>query len=197
MTSLVRQLPNLLTLFRLIAGPAGAACLWISAGAGSEAEAVRWWGYALALFLTGAITDGLDGWLARRFKAVSNFGALIDPIADKVFVGAFLIVFAFLASGWIMIAAPVAAIIARDALMTGLRLSQLGRTANPVPVSFSAKLKTVVEMAAIGWFFLLRFLTGDGGTWSYEAWIVLLWLSAALSLYTAIAYLLPHRAKTG
>ena len=197
MNSPVRFIPNLLTLFRLIAGPAGAAFLWISAASGSETEAMRWWSYALALFLSGAITDALDGWVARRFNVVSNFGALIDPIADKVFVGAFLIVFAFLADGWILITAPVAAIIARDVLMTGIRLSRLGQVSNPVPVSFAAKLKTVIEMATIGWFFLLRVLTGDGETWSYEAWIVLLWLSAALSLYTAIAYILPRRAKTG
>lgn len=197
MGSLVKIIPNLLTLFRLIAGPAGAACLWISAGSLMEAEALQWWSLALAFFITGALTDALDGWLARRLDAVSRFGALIDPIADKVFVASFLIVFAFLADGWIMITAPVAAIIARDALITGLRLSQLGKERNPIPVSLAAKAKTVVEMIAIGWFFVLRLFSDSDSNWAYEVWVALLWIAAALSLYTAIVYLLPRRSKTG
>lgn len=192
---MIRQIPNLLTLFRIVAGPAGAACLWLSASAGAEGDAMRWWSLALALFLAGAITDGLDGWLARKFNAVSGFGALIDPIADKLFVASFLIVFVLMANGWIMIAAPVAAIIARDLVVTGLRLSRLNQPGTPLPVTFSAKLKTVMEMTAIGWFFLLRFLVTDGENWAYETWLVLIWLSAALSLYTGLGYLLSRRGK--
>jgi len=197
MGNLVKTIPNLLTLFRLIAGPAGAICLWISAGSLMEAEALQWWSFALAFFVAGALTDALDGWLARRLDAVSNFGALIDPIADKVFVAGFLIVFAFLADGWIMITAPVAAIIARDVLITGLRFAQIGKESNPIPVNLAAKTKTAVEMIAIGWFFVLRFLAGSDSNWAYEVWIALLWMAAALSLYTAIVYLLPRRSKTG
>ncbi|MEE2567424.1 CDP-diacylglycerol--glycerol-3-phosphate 3-phosphatidyltransferase [Hyphobacterium marinum] len=194
---MIRQIPNILTLLRCAAGPAGAVCLWISASAASEADAEQWWLYALILFIAGAITDGLDGWLARKLNAVSNFGAVIDPIADKIFVASFLVVFVLMADGWIMIAAPVAAILARDVVMTGVRFARLGQSSNPLPVTFSAKMKTVMEMAAIGWFFLLRILVEDGGSWAYETWIVLLWLAAALSLYTGLGYLLPRRGKSG
>ncbi|PIW27960.1 MAG: CDP-diacylglycerol--glycerol-3-phosphate 3-phosphatidyltransferase [Rhodobacterales bacterium CG15_BIG_FIL_POST_REV_8_21_14_020_59_13] len=185
---MIFTLPNILTAFRLVAGPLGAVFLWWGLNAADNEGLIRWWPYALALFIGGAVSDWLDGWLARRLGQVSAFGALLDPIADKVFVGAFLIVFGLWSGLW-LVTWPVAIILSRDIVITAIRLSRLGRESVPVPVSLAAKVKTAVEMLMIAWFFALIFLVRGDSIWAYEAWIVFLWIAAALSLFTGLTYL--------
>ncbi|MEE2526431.1 CDP-alcohol phosphatidyltransferase family protein [Hyphobacterium sp. HN65] len=189
---MIFTIPTILTAFRLVAGPLGAFLLWKGLTAQTDAALINWWSYALAFFLAGAATDFLDGWLARRMDQVTAFGALLDPIADKVFIGAFLIVFGIWSGLW-MVSAPVAAIIARDVMITWMRLSRLGQEANPVPVSFAAKVKTAAEMGVIAWFFALIVLARIGGDWAYIVWIAMIWVTAALSLYTGLQYVLAQR----
>lgn len=185
---MIFTIPNILTAFRLVAGPLGALFLWWALNAETNAGLIRWWSYALALFIGGALSDWFDGWLARRLGQVSAFGALLDPIADKVFVGAFLIVFGIWSGLW-SVSWPIAVILSRDIIMTMIRLSRLGKESIPVPVSLAAKVKTAVEMLMIAWFFALIFLVSGDSVWAYEAWIVFLWIAAALSLYTGLTYL--------
>lgn len=189
---MIFTLPNILTAFRLVAGPLGALFLWWGLNAADNEGLIRWWSYALALFIGGAVSDWLDGWLARRLGQVSAFGALLDPMADKVFVGAFLIVFAIWSGLW-LVSWPVAVILSRDIVITAIRLSRLGKERVPVPVSLAAKVKTAVEMLMIAWFFALIFLVRGDSVWAYEAWIVFLWIAAALSLYTGLTYLWAMR----
>ncbi len=189
---MIFTLPNILTAYRLIAGPLGALFLWWGLNAETNDGLIRWWAYALALFVSGAVSDGLDGWLARRLGQVSAFGALLDPIADKVFTGAFLIVFGFWSGLW-LVSWPVAIILSRDIVITAIRLSRLGKESVPVPVSLAAKVKTTVEMLMIAWFFALIFLVRGDSVWAYEAWIVFLWIAATLSLYTGLTYLWAMR----
>lgn len=193
---MIFTLPNILTAFRLVAGPLGALFLWWGLNAADNEGLIRWWSYALALFLAGAATDFLDGWLARRLGQVSAFGALLDPIADKVFVGSYLLVLAIWSfeafSLWIaaaLVLYPVVVIILRDVGLTWLRLSRLGREANPLPVTFSAKVKTAAEFGSIGWFFFLPVLGQSNSDWSYIVWIIMLWAAALLSLHTGLQYL--------
>lgn len=185
---MIFTIPNILTAFRLVAGPLGALFLWWALNAETNEALIRWWSYALALFIGGALSDWFDGWLARRLGQVSAFGALLDPIADKVFVGAFLIVFGLWSGLW-SVTWPIAVILSRDIIMTMIRLSRLGKERIPVPVSLAAKVKTAVEMLMIAWFFALIFLVSGDSVWAYEAWIVFLWIAAALSLYTGLTYL--------
>lgn len=189
---MIFTLPNILTAFRLVAGPLGALFLWWGLNAADNEGLIRWWSYALALFIGGSVSDWLDGWLARRLGQVSAFGALLDPMADKVFVGAFLIVFAIWSGLW-LVSWPVAVILSRDIVITAIRLSRLGKESVPVPVSLAAKVKTAVEMLMIAWFFALIFLVRGDSVWAYEAWIVFLWIAAALSLYTGLTYLWAMR----
>lgn len=208
---MIRQIPNLLTLFRIVAGPAGAACLIVSFSAdsgreivGTEFGALSHYAsllalIALVLFVSGALSDLVDGIVARRFNAQSKFGILLDPIADKIFVAAWLIAWVWLLGGHLLMAIPAAAIIARDILMTGVRLSK-SRGGNDVhPVSANAKMKTALEMVTLGFPFLVGILAFAGisaASWpTIETWIVLIWLSAALSLYTGLGYLLSRRGK--
>jgi CDP-diacylglycerol--glycerol-3-phosphate 3-phosphatidyltransferase len=185
---MIFTLPNVLSVFRLIAGPIGALMLWAAFMSDTNEEATRWWSYALAFFIAGGITDFLDGWLARRLNQVSAFGALIDPIADKVFVAAFLIAMGIW-TGLMIASYAIAAIIARDIVITLVRLSRLNKENVPLPVSVAAKFKTTFEMGAIGWYFALAILPGGNQPWALEVWIWMLWLAAALSLYTGLTYL--------
>ena len=86
---MTRGLPNLLTVLRLIAVPVMVACLVADAGA----EHVWRWA-AWIVFVVAAATDALDGYLARRWHAVSSFGKLADPLADKALVLGALVVLA-------------------------------------------------------------------------------------------------------
>jgi CDP-diacylglycerol--glycerol-3-phosphate 3-phosphatidyltransferase len=87
-----RHLPNQLTLLRLVMAVAFFATLETAVpGAETPEQRARWGIIAMVLFILGAVTDALDGWLARRWHAVSAFGRIMDPFVDKVLVlGAFL-----------------------------------------------------------------------------------------------------------
>lgn len=162
--------------------------LWTAFMSDTNEDATRWWSYALAFFIAGGISDFLDGWFARQMGQVSAFGAIIDPIADKVFVASFLIAMG-LWTGLAIASYAIAAIIARDVVITFIRLSRLGKEAVPLPVSMAAKFKTAFEMGAIGWYFALAVLPGGNQTWALEVWVWMLWLAAAFSLYTGLSYL--------
>ncbi|WP_291379140.1 CDP-diacylglycerol--glycerol-3-phosphate 3-phosphatidyltransferase [Demequina sp.] len=140
---MVREVPNLLTVLRLIAVPVMLACLVQS---GDAQEGWRWLGWGIFVF--AAATDALDGYLARRWHVVSAFGKLADPLADKALVLAAL---CFLAINnetpwW-----PVIIIGIRE---LGVTLGRLAVARDVViPASFGGKAKTALQVAAI--FFLL------------------------------------------
>ena len=92
-----RNLPNLLTILRLVIAMAFFATMSVSVlrGVGLEASRQLWGNIAVGLFLIAAATDALDGYLARRWSVVSDFGRIMDPFCDKVLV---LGTFAYLAS---------------------------------------------------------------------------------------------------
>jgi CDP-diacylglycerol--glycerol-3-phosphate 3-phosphatidyltransferase len=207
---MLRQLPNALTVFRIAAAPAGAVMMILSYG---SAEGRPFAGFdlspfrheagalaiaALALFVAAAVTDLLDGWLARALGAVSRAGALLDPIADKVFVAFWLFVWVWIIGPAPLVVVPAAAIISRDIMMTVLRLQRLDQEIVPIPVSFDAKMKTLIEFLMLALPFVAGFLAANGTAatdWFFiEAWLSLLWFSAALSLYTAARYLWPRKA---
>ena len=129
---------------------------------------------SLILLLVAAITDYFDGMLARRWNAGSAFGRMLDPIADKLLVGALLIALA--ATGdvgrWSLI--PALAIQLREILVSGLRESGVS-----LPVTLLAKWKTTVQLGAVA---LLVAQAEPFAT-------VLLWIAAALTVWTGAGYL--------
>jgi CDP-diacylglycerol--glycerol-3-phosphate 3-phosphatidyltransferase len=206
---MLRSLPNALTVLRMASAPAGAVLMILSYGssegrpfAGIDLSAFREEADALALgamilFVLGALTDLFDGWLARALNAVTRAGALLDPIADKVFVAFWLFVWVWILPFNLMIVVPAAAIIARDIVLTVIRLQRLGQESVPIPVSFDAKMKTTAEFITLALPFVAGLLAYNGvglTDWFFiEIWMSFLWFSAALSLYTAIRYLLPRK----
>ena len=173
-------LPNVLTYARIAAVPALVACLMFV-----EGEAGRW--AAFWLFVAAAITDWLDGYLARRLEQQSTLGRMLDPIADKLIVGAALIMLVHdrTIDGLSIWAAIV--IMCREILVSGLR-EFLAELNVKVHVTALAKWKTAVQMVALA--FLIAGPAGDRivpGT--SVAGIVLLWVAAVLTLWTGYDYL--------
>lgn len=172
------NLPNILTYGRIVAVPLVAGLLMY------PGTTARW--LALAIYILAAITDFLDGYLARLWQQQSALGRMLDPIADKVLVSVVLLVLAAdgILSGGHMWAAII--ILAREVLVSGLRefLSELRVS---VPVTQIAKWKTTVQLLAIG--LLIAGPAGDklipGVT---TTGIFMLWIAAALTLYTGYDY---------
>lgn len=176
--STVLSVPNLLTYGRIAAIPAIVACLY-------STQHVWLW-TALAIFVLAAVTDYLDGYLARVWEQQSSLGKMLDPIADKLLVGAVLIMLA--ANGTIAHLALIPAIIilSREILVSGLR-EYLGQMNLSVPVSRLAKWKTTAQMVALG-----ILVTGPAGETLIPglltAGTAFLWVAALLTLWTGYDY---------
>lgn len=173
------SLPNLLTYGRIVAIPALVGLLYWP-----KDDWVRW--IALAIYVVAAVTDYLDGWIARAWSQQSAIGRMLDPIADKLLVAALLLMLVADGTihGWTLWAAIV--ILCREILVSGLR-EFLAELKVSVPVSKVAKWKTTAQLLALG--FLVAGPAGDKvlpantqiGTW-------LLWVAAALTIYTGWDY---------
>ncbi len=137
------NLPNILTVLRLLAAP-GLAVMFL--------YFTRPWAdwFALILFLTAAITDWFDGYLARAWKQETKIGAMLDPIADKAMVViALMILVGYSAEHWTpWLVLPATVILFREVFVSGLR-EYLGDVAGTLKVTKLAKWKTTAQMVAI------------------------------------------------
>lgn len=149
------------------------------------------------LFIAATATDWLDGFLARKWKVVSGFGRMIDPIADKLLVAGCLIALCIVARGSWMFLVPAVAIIFRDILVSGAR-EHAALTGKVMPPTKLAKWKTAFEMAAIAaliiWVVGLAVLPFDDVVpqitkLSHNLGLAMLWIAALLSVYTGSLYL--------
>ena len=180
---MLKKIPNILTIGRIIIVPFFVIAFFLPGFYGDV--------IALILFIVASFTDFLDGMLARMMKQESKLGELLDPIADKIIVAAALILLVM--NGTIKNYEVIAAIIilTREILVSGLR-EFLAKGRIKLPVSNLSKLKTVLQMVSIG-----LLLSGETGNkiinfQDYNAQtigIILLWLSAFLTLYTGYEYL--------
>ena len=177
------KIPNILTIGRIIIVPIFVLTFFIP---GCFGDLIPFF-----IFILASFTDYLDGLLARLFKEESKLGELLDPIADKIIVAAALILLVM--NGTIKNYEVIAAIIilTREILISGLR-EFLARDSKIMKVTSLSKLKTFLQMLSIA-----MLLTGESGNklinfQDYNAQtigIVLLWLSAFLTLYTGYDYL--------
>lgn len=171
-------LPNLLTLFRIVLIPVlGSAFLLPMPWA-------NW--CAVLVFAVASITDWFDGYLARRLGQTSAFGAFLDPVADKLIVAVALVAL-LTYNNTIIFAVPAAVIIGREIAVSALRewMAELGQRAS-VAVSMVGKIKTTAQMVAI-----LILLLGQDlfGLPLQTIGLLLLYVAAVLTLYSAILYL--------
>ena len=180
---MLKKIPNILTIGRIIIVPFFVLAFYLPGFYGDLT--------AFALFVVASFTDFLDSMLARMMGEESKLGELLDPIADKIIVATALILLVM--SGTIRHYEVIAAIIilTREILISGLReFLAIGQI--KLPVTNLAKLKTFLQMVAIS-----LLLTGETGNkilnfQDYNAQtigIILLWLSAFLTLYTGYEYL--------
>jgi CDP-diacylglycerol---glycerol-3-phosphate 3-phosphatidyltransferase len=177
-------LPNILTYGRIAAVPAVVACLYWQALLGGGLW-LRW--VALAIFIAAGVTDILDGYIARAWQQQSSLGRMLDPIADKLLVSSCLLMLAADGTirGWSLWAAII--ILCREILVSGLR-EYLAELRVGVPVTRLAKWKTIGQMVAIG--FLIAGVAGNRILPpTTQIGIVLLWVSAILTLYTGWDYM--------
>ena len=174
------NLPNALTVSRILATPVICLLLFLGTALGS-------W-LALAVWVYACLTDFLDGYLARSWQQQSSFGRMLDPIADKLLVASVLLVLVGVdrLSGASIL--PAAIILCREILVSGLRefLAQLQVS---VPVTRLSKWKTTIQMVAIGFLVI-----GDAGAKvgpldPLDIGVVGLWGAAALTLVTGYDYL--------
>jgi len=177
-------LPNILTYGRIAAVPVVVGCMyWQNILHGGLW--LRW--AALAVFIGAGVTDFLDGYFARIWGQQSSLGRMLDPIADKLLVGSCLLMLAAEKTihGWALLAAIV--ILCREILVSGLR-EYLAELRVSVPVTRLAKWKTTLQLVAVG--FLICGEAGDAIVPVVtNIGILLLWLSALLTLYTGWDYL--------
>ncbi len=177
------SLANLLTYGRIAAVPAVAACLFGIAVLEGGLW-LRW--VALAIYVAAAVTDWLDGWVARTYAQFSKLGRMLDPIADKLLVSSCLLMLAADGTirGWALWAAII--ILCREILVSGLR-EFLADLRVSVPVTNLAKWKTGMQLVAVG--FLIAGEAGDLVLpYTSLLGLSLLWISAVLTLYTGYDY---------
>jgi len=180
------SLPNILTLSRIFAVPILVFLLWPGVNPQSvQPLPIDYW-LAFALYCLMGITDYFDGYLARAQGAVSKLGVFLDPIADKIMVGAVILLLVFTrdVDGWHVIAALI--ILLREITVSGLREFLAGLQVS-VPVSKLAKWKTTAQLVAFGGLILAGALSH--WDWLKMAALGLLWIAAILTLVTGWDYL--------
>src|SRR5436309_8593831 len=170
------NVPNALTLVRILLVPVLVVVLLEATPHGSTVAA--------AVFAVAALTDGLDGYIARSRRAITTFGKVMDPIADKLLIAGALITLVSLhrVAAWVAMV-----IIAREFAVSGLRVAA-GQQGVVIPASPLGKLKTVVQVAAI----LAVIATGNHGAWWAQ---LLLYVSVAVTVISGADYFLNFRRR--
>lgn len=187
MTLIKNNLANILTLARLLLLPVIVALFYLEQSWGGWAA----W-LCFLLYIVAAITDWLDGYIARKYNQISAFGTFLDPISDKIFVGVLLVLlvqFGRLDGLWSI---PVLIIFTREFLISGLR-EFLGPHNVQMPVTKLAKWKTASQMAALGFLII-----GPYVAFTLIVGQVLLLVAALLTVITGWGYLragLDHMKK--
>ena len=167
------NLPNSITLSRLLGLPIVVYCLY------SNSLTVRWIG--VVVFLVAALTDWLDGYLARKLDLVTELGKFLDPLVDKLLI---LIPLLILIDLHLVPAIGVCLILARELTIAGWRVGQSQISG----ANIWGKLKTVSQIIAIA--MIITPLSIDN--WHFYG-LVAFWLSVAFTLISGLIYLIPAR----
>jgi CDP-diacylglycerol---glycerol-3-phosphate 3-phosphatidyltransferase len=170
------NLPNSITLSRLLGLPVVVYCLY------SNSLTVRWIG--VAVFVVAALTDWLDGYLARKLDLVTDLGKFLDPLVDKLLI---LIPLLILIDLHLVPAIGVCLILARELTIAGWRVGQSQISG----ANIWGKLKTVSQIVAIA--MIITPLSIE--SWHFYG-LVAFWLSVAFTLISGLIYLIPAKNIT-
>ncbi len=175
-----RQLPNAITIARILCAP---IFLWMLLADGGADGPLRWW--AAVLFIVAIATDGIDGYIARRYKIVTDLGKLLDPIADKVLTG-----FAFIGLS-ILLELPwwvTIVVLIREVGITVHRL--VVASDHVVAAAWMGKLKTLAQSVALS--LALLPLASVVGDWIIWVNIVTMWIAVILTIASGIDYVVTE-----
>jgi CDP-diacylglycerol--glycerol-3-phosphate 3-phosphatidyltransferase len=136
------------------------------------------------VFLFIALTDALDGYLARRYKEITSMGKFLDPLADKLLVAAGLLC---LLETRLITSVPVFIIIAREFFISGMRSLSLVKSNDPIAASGIAKIKTVAQITLV----IVLLLNLSIFNIPYQAFVI--WLTVALTIASGVDYFFKYR----
>ena len=182
------NLPNKLTVGRVIAVPFFIA-----------AYMTGHYLIAFVLFILASLTDMLDGKIARKYNLVTNFGKIMDPLADKILVySAFCLMIPEYVPGWMLII-----ILAREFTIAGMR-TVAASEGIVIAAAMSGKIKTVLQMIAVPMLLLIPVLSGVAGTdllmaggafaGYYYAAYAFLWASLIMTIYSGVEYVMKNKS---
>jgi CDP-diacylglycerol--glycerol-3-phosphate 3-phosphatidyltransferase len=170
------NLPNALTLLRILLVPVLVVALTVETDGGATIAAI--------VFAIAALTDGLDGYIARSRQSITTFGKVMDPVADKLMIAAALISLVSLErlAAWVAMV-----IIAREFAVSGLRIAA-GQQGVVIPASGLGKVKTIVQVVAV----LALIAAPDHG----DAWVQgLVYAMVAITVASGADYFLNFRRR--
>ncbi|MDR2636473.1 MAG: CDP-diacylglycerol--glycerol-3-phosphate 3-phosphatidyltransferase [Mycoplasmataceae bacterium] len=205
-----KNIPNILTIIRILMSVAVIALLCMPNAWFIISKSKPWvynydlwddhyyfslrWLLAGGLFVLASLTDFLDGYLARKYNWISDWGKIWDPLADKVLVNTTLILLCigFNKLGQIFVIIPIILIV-RDMVVDGYRMSALSKEKIVVPANIFGKLKTIFQFIGIITIFFAFNSDGGGSLWEKtKAFYVLqngiLWIACVLSIVSGIIY---------
>jgi CDP-diacylglycerol--glycerol-3-phosphate 3-phosphatidyltransferase len=170
------NLPNLLTLLRILLVPVLVAALTVEIDNGPTIAAV--------VFVLAALTDGLDGYIARSRQSITTFGKVMDPVADKLLIAAALMALVSLdrVAAWVAMV-----IVTREFAVSGLRIAA-GQQGVVIPASLLGKLKTIVQSAAV---LALIAAPDEDALWV----VALVYAMVALTIASGADYFLNFRRR--
>ena len=175
-----RQLPNAITVARILCAP---VFLWMLLADGGSGGALRWW--AAVLFIVAIATDGIDGYLARRYEIVTDLGKLLDPIADKALTGCAFVGLSILGElpWWVTIL-----VLVREIGITIYRFVVVSD--HVLAAAWMGKLKTVAQAVALSLALLpLSTLVGEWIVWVN---IVTMWIAVILTVASGVDYVVSE-----
>lgn len=175
-----RQLPNAITIVRILCAP---VFLWLLLADGGADGPLRWW--AAVLFIVAIATDGIDGWIARKYEIVTDLGKLLDPIADKVLTGFAFIGLSILGElpWWITIV-----VLVREIGITVYRFVVVSD--HVLAAAWMGKLKTLAQGVALS-LALLPLDTILGG-WIWWVNVITMTIAVILTIASGIDYIVSE-----
>ena len=175
-----RQLPNAITIVRILCAP---VFLWMLLADGGQDGPLRWW--AAILFIVAIATDGIDGYLARKYEIVTDLGKLLDPIADKALTGCAFVGLSILGElpWWVTIV-----VLVREVGITVHRL--VVASDHVVAAAWMGKLKTVAQAVALSLALLpLWTIVGD---WIHVVNTIAMWIAVIITVASGIDYVVAE-----